>query len=330
MIRILYAGSPEPAAKTLKILIEKSSAAGFEVAGVLTNPPSAKGRHKELIPTPVAQVASELSTEDKPIPVFTPAHLDGDARDLISPLKCDVLVCFAYGHIFGPKFLAMFPMGGMNLHPSLLPKYRGCTPVPAAILNRDTETAFTVQTLSLGMDEGLILSQEKISLTGTETGGSLLDAAAERGAELIVELLREASSTGKLKEGIPQEGEPSYTGIITKEDGKLDWNQSALSLDAKIRAYCPEPGTFCGFTNSGKEENLRVLEAVVLESPCTPETAENAKPGTVLAFDKPSGIWIKTGDGILCVKKLQKQGKNVMSYKDFMNGTRDFIGTLLK
>lgn len=334
MIKILYAGSPDASAETLKILFNNAAANGYEIAGVLTNPPSAKGRHKELVPTAVGQMAASLSSE---IPVFSPEHLDAAAREEISKLGCDILVCFAYGHIFGPKFLSLFKFGGINLHPSLLPKYRGCTPVNAAILNRDTETAFTIQTLSLAMDEGDILAQKKVSLSGTETAGSLLNDAAVSGADLITGLLKTISETGSLPSATPQSGEPSYTEIIKKEDGKIDWTKSALEIDAKIRAYNPDPIAFCEAGTAEKPESLRLIEAKVLDekaaganSTITKEQIEGAEPGTVLVFDKPTGIWIKTGDGILSVTKLQKQGKNVMGYKDFMNGSRDFIGKVLK
>ena len=206
MIKILFAGSPDAARLTLERLFEAKSACGFEIAGVLSNPPSAKGRHKELIPTPVAAFAAE-----KGIPVFTPEHLDGAAREAVSPLGADLLVSFAYGHIFGPKFLALFPMGGINLHPSLLPKYRGCTPVPAAILNRDKETAVTVQSLSLKMDEGDILAQTHVDLNGTETTESLLNYSAEEGARLICEVIKQTAAGGKLPAGTPQNGEASWS-----------------------------------------------------------------------------------------------------------------------
>lgn len=337
MLKVLYAGSPEPAAETLKILLENQEKYGIKIVGVLTNPPSAKGRHKELTPTPVGKLALDYAAAGNDLPVFTPEHLNGDARAQIEPLAADILVCFAYGHIFGPKFLAMFKMGGMNLHPSLLPMYRGCTPVNASILNQDKETAFTIQTLSLGMDEGNILAQKKVPLTGTETAGSLLHQAAVDGAQLILDLLKEADTDGALKEGVPQSGIPSYTQVIKKEDGKIDWSKPASKIDAQIRAYNPDPGTFCITGTDEKPDTLRILEAKVLtaemqaaqNSPYKPEFEESA-PGTVLAFDKPTGIWIKTGDGILIAKKLQKQGKNAMGYKDFMNGARDFIGSLLK
>ena len=314
MIRILFAGSPEAAKKTLEILNSAQSEIGFEIAGVLSNPPTAKGRHKDLIPTPVAAFA-----ESQGIPVLTPAHLDGEARDAVRPLNADLLVCFAYGHIFGPKFLELFPFGGINLHPSLLPKYRGCTPVPAAILNRDKQTAVTIQTLGLKMDEGDILEQTVVELNGTETGESLLNYSAEEGAKLILEVIKKCNSEGKLPEGLPQSGEASYTGIITKEDGRINWNESAEVIEAKIRAYYPEPGCWC--MENGLP--LRILEASVFSG------TFDGTAGTVLEFSKRDGILIKTGDGILAVKKLQRQGKNAMDYKSFMNGARNFIGTVL-
>ncbi|MCR5386574.1 MAG: methionyl-tRNA formyltransferase [Treponema sp.] len=328
MLKVLYAGSPEASAVTLKLLIENSKSQDFKIVGVLTNPPSAKGRHKDLIPTPVADTASENN-----IPVFTPEHLDSSARDEISKFEADILVCFAYGHIFGPKFLSMFRFGGINLHPSLLPKYRGCTPVPAAILNRDSETAFSVQTLSLKMDEGDILAQKKVALTGKETAGSLLNDAAVSGAELITELLVETASTGSLKKGIPQSGDASYTTIISKEDGRLDWTKSARELDAMVRAYNPDPLCFCymGAVSASSGTNLPVLRIaeVALVDSALEKDFSDAEPGKVVHFDKSTGIWVKTGDGLLSLKMLQKPGKNMMGYKDFINGTRDFVGSVL-
>lgn len=320
MIKILYAGSPEAARITLEKLVDLQTSCGFEIVGVLSNPPSAKGRHKDLIPTPVAAFANE-----KGIPVFTPEHLDSAARDQIRPLGAELLVCFAYGHIFGPKFLEMFPLGGINLHPSLLPKYRGCTPVPAAILNRDNQTAVTIQTLGLKMDEGDILAQTIVDLKGTETGESLLNYSAEEGAQLISSLLSETSKNRKLPAGKAQSGEASYTGIITKEDGKINWNESAVVTEAKIRAYYPDPGCWC--VENGT--TLRILEARLFSGNCEADV-EGAAAGSVLAFSKSDGILIKTGDGILAVRKLQKQGKNAMDYKSFMNGARNFIGTILE
>ena len=373
MLRILYAGSPAPAAKTLKLLLEKCGAngelsqaqnagaasengsqaqegGGWQIAGVLTNPPSSKGRHKDLVPTDVGLVAQERG-----IPVFCPQKLDAEAREQIAAQNYDALVCFAYGKIFGPKFLALFKAGGVNVHPSLLPKYRGATPVPAAILNCDSETGVTVQTLALGMDEGEILAQEKIPLDGTETTDSLLDKSADIAADLLEGLLNKTAqdaAADTLKKGRPQSGEASYTKTIAKEDALIDWNAPAKKIAAAIRAYTSEPGAW---TRIGGDsgETLKILKATALDDNClqngegaggnqncsqaqeaatsglsTP-SGSAAVPGTVAAFDKKRGILVKCGQGFLCVTELQRQQKKAMGYKDFMNGARDFVGTRL-
>ena len=316
MIKVLFAGSPDAARITLEHLLNEQASNDFEIVGVLSNPPSAKGRHKTPLPTPVAALA-----EEKGIPVFTPEHLDGAAREAISPLAADLLVCFAYGHIFGPKFLQLFPLGGINLHPSALPKYRGCTPVPAAIINCDKETAVTIQTLGLKMDEGDILAQTRVELNGSETGESLLNYSAEEGARLICQVIKLANELGKLPEGKPQTGTPSYTGIITKDDARINWKESAGLIAEKIRAYYPQPGAWC--MENGLP--LKLLEAIPLA-----DAAADLPCGQVYEFSKTDGILIKTGDGILAVKKLQRQGKNAMDYKSFMNGARNFCGTVLE
>lgn len=326
-MKMLFAGSPEPSRKCLEILYEKQKEYGFEITGVLSNPPSAKGRHKELTPTPVAAFAIEHN-----IPCFTPEHLDSQAREEVSALNADLLVCFAYGHIFGPKFLALFPFGGINLHPSLLPKYRGCTPVPAAILNGDSETGVSIQTLSLKMDEGDILAQTKLKLQGDETCSSLLDVSAEIGADLICGVIKSIAENGRLPEGKKQTGIPSYTNIIKKEDGKIDWKLPAKSIEAKIRAYFPEPG--CWTLENGQP--LRILCSKILNEQQLANAGINADSfsqepvGKVVSYSKQNGIFIQTGEGLLCLTSLQRQGKNQMNYKDFMNGARNFVGTVLQ
>ena len=370
MIRVLYAGSPEASAKTLSLLFDGAGA--YEIAGVLTNPPSAQGRHKTPISTPVARFA-----EARGIPLFTPEHLNAASREAIGVLRPDILVCFAYGHIFGPKFLSLFPLGAMNLHPSLLPKYRGPTPVNAAILNRDGETAVTVQTISLAMDEGDILAQEIVALDGTETAGSLLDYCAVCGAEIIKKLLGECALSGKLPEGKAQTGTASYTKIITKGDCRIDWRKSAPEIDAKIRAYFPEPGAWAeengsplkilsarviedenplaavsarivenekpsmsdaaGSEGSAISENEKPLASARIPEPngspeCTRRSGDavaSALPGTVLSFDKKCGILVQTGSGILAVTELQRQGKKALDAASFINGARNFVGTVL-
>jgi methionyl-tRNA formyltransferase len=322
-MKIIFAGSPEAAKITLEFLLENCQQFGFEIAGVLSNPPTAKGRHKTPTPTPVAAFAMERG-----LPVFTPEHLDSAAREQIAPLGADLLVCFAYGHIFGPKFLALFPMGGINLHPSFLPKYRGCTPVQQAILEGDELLGISIQTLSLKMDAGDILKQDFVNIKEQDTTQSLLNYSAKRGAELICQIIKESSEQGALIKGKPQNKEgATYTYTITKDMAKINWNESAETICRKIRAYYPDPCCWCLEEN---DSPLKIAEAYEVILP--PDNEYQAfSCGTVLAYNKSiGGIYVKTGDGILSITKLQRQGKNMMSYKDFMNGAKNFVGTVLK
>lgn len=338
-MKILFAGSPDAARISLEYLYEQQQTFGFEIAGVLSNPPTAKGRHKTPTPTPVAAYALE-----KGLSVFTPEHLDSAAREQIAPLGADLLVCFAYGHIFGPKFLELFPMGGINLHPSFLPKYRGCTPVQQAILAGDELLGISIQTLSLKMDAGDILKQDFVHIKEQDTTESLLNYSAKKGAELICQIIKESSAQGSLIKGKPQNKEDiSYTYTITKDMAKINWNESAQIICRKIRAYYPDPCCWCQEPN---DASLKIAEAheislsdaqLILENdaifaPIVSDSVFQAFPcGKVLAYNKNTGgIFVKTGDGILSITKLQRQGKNMMNYKDFMNGAKDFTGITLK
>ncbi len=321
-MKILYAGSPEQSAAVLKNLSSFDSCGSerLEIVGVLTNPPSAKGRHGDLTPTPVAAVAEELG-----IPVLTPAHLDSAAREQVAALNPDILVCFAYGRIFGPKFMALFEKGGINLHPSLLPKYRGCAPVQAAILACEKETGITVQRVAQEMDSGDILIQEKRVLDGTENAESFLNRVGDEGAGLLKQALDMIASGND--SGVPQKNEDAtYCTMLKKEDGAIDWTMSARRIDAQIRAFYPWPLAFTQGDCNGTMTTLRIHEAAVYDGNL-PDGASDAEPGTVLAADKKLGILIQTGDGVLAVKKLQWQAKKAMNSTDFMNGTRNFVGT---
>ena len=319
-MRIVYAGSPDISAVPLEYLLVEGK---HEIAAVLTNPPSMQGRSKELIPTAVALAVmkeNEKRSSHNAIPILTPERLNGSVRNYIQSLDCDILVCFAYGKIFGPKFLSLFPKGGINLHPSLLPKYRGCAPVPAAILNRDKETGITVQRLALEMDCGDILLQKTIELTGRETAQTLLERASGMGGSMISEVLSRIE-TGTEKP-VKQEGEKAcYCTMLCKNDGSIDWNQSALDIDARIRAFTPWPGAYTTVQNTV----LRIHEASVYDKTYIPEAADSPN-GTVIAVDKAKGILVKTGEGILVLTNLQWQSKKAMHWKDFLNGSKNFIG----
>jgi methionyl-tRNA formyltransferase len=322
-MRVLFAGSPGIAVPALKALAAMDEAGELELAGVLTNPDSPRGRRGQREPTGVSAAAAALSAgrEAGGLPAIVqlkPGSLKAEAREAVAALKADLLLAFAYGRIFGPKFLSLFPLGGVNIHPSLLPKYRGAAPIPAAILARDRETGITFQRIALQMDSGGILLQERLPLTGRETAASLGDLAAEKSASLLPPLLR-AIAKGEAHAS-PQRGEASYCSLISKEDGLVDWNLGAAEIDARIRAYTPWP---LAHTRRGGRI-LYLLEGTALEGE---ESAE--APGTVLCPDKDRGILIQTGNGILAITRLQFETKKALFWKDFLNGVKDFIGARL-
>lgn len=323
MLRIIFAGSPNISSVLLKDLLEKQGNF-YKVVGVLTNPPSVQKRKSTLIPTPVEEVARKYQADNNISEgcdwgIFTPLKLDGECREKIQSLNPDLLVCFAYGKIFGPKFMALFPKGGINVHPSLLPKYRGCAPVPAAILALEKQTGITVQRLAQEMDTGDVLLQKIIDLDGTENSESLLDFCAESSCPMVQEVLKKIADGSAV--GTPQEGEPSYCTMLKKEDGLIDWSKTAEEIDGQIRAFYPWPSTF---TKVG-ENQLQIHCAKLYYG----DVKTTGCPGKVLKADKQNGILVETGNGILALENLQWQTKKAMGWKDFINGAKDFEGKIL-
>ncbi|MCL2764633.1 MAG: methionyl-tRNA formyltransferase [Treponema sp.] len=312
-MRVLFAGSPSIAVPSLEAVINTE---GIEISCALTNPDSSKGRHGKLFPTDVAQAAQDF-------PVIKTLKLDASVRERVGSLKPDLLISFAYGRIFGPKFLSLFPLGGINIHPSLLPKYRGPSPIQAAILSRDTVTGITIQTLAKEMDCGGILAVQQIQLTGKETAHSLGETAAKMAAQMLPDVLKKIASSNTAVTGTPQNHElASYCSLVKKEDGLINWNMSALEIEAKIRAYNPWP--LCRTIHKGRE-------LLLLKADICPHAGMNraGKPGLVLGTCSGGqcGILIQTGDGVLAVTELQYQAKKALLWRDFLNGARDFPGS---
>jgi methionyl-tRNA formyltransferase len=226
-MRILFAGSPRIAIPSLEALVNLQLAGeAYTLVGVLTNPDSFRGRHGIPEPIEVSAAATLFSERLKSeghtqILQFKPEKLSAEIRESLARLKPDILVSFAYGHIFGPQFLALFPLGGINIHPSLLPKYRGPSPIQAAILNRDRETGITIQTIAPEIDTGTILLQEGFPLNGRETTASLNDLVARTAAALLP-VARQKLADGSIQ-GQPQDNrEVSYCSFISKGDSYID------------------------------------------------------------------------------------------------------------
>ncbi|MDR2552800.1 MAG: methionyl-tRNA formyltransferase [Treponema sp.] len=329
-LRILFAGTPAIALPAFRMIAEGALAENpsWTLAGVLTNPDKPRGRSGRAEPSVIGLAAAALGETFTARKLAAPVLLKPDAlktkeREAAAALGADLLVAFAYGRIFGPKFLGLFPLGGINVHPSLLPKYRGASPIQEAILRGDTLTGVTIQRIALEMDSGNILARCEIRLTGREHTAALTETASREGADLLQRVLERIRQTGEgVLKGTPQEGEASYCSLITKESGLIDWTRSARDIDAQIRAYNPWPLTrTC--------HNGQILHILKAENQDPPHTVPAPCPGRVLGIDKKSGILIQTGRGILAVSLLQYQNRNALPWQNFLNGARDFIGSCL-
>lgn len=313
-MRVLFAGTPQMAVPSLDAVVECAS-----VVGVLTAPDAPVGRKRVPTPSPVAARAMELA-----IPLLRPDRLDASVRESVALLDPDLLVCVAYGKIFGPRFLALFRRGGINLHPSLLPRHRGPAPIPAAILAGDRETGITVQRLAQEMDAGDILIQQRFPLTGRETTGGLTARVAAEGALLVADAVR------LIEQGhdqpVPQDpAAATCCGLITSADGRIDWARDSDAIDRSVRAYNPRPSAFTELNGV----RLSVLESKPIGDVPEGLTHRDALPGTVVSVDKKIGILVQTGSGLLALRRLQLQSRNPLDWNRFANGHRDLVGTVL-
>lgn len=310
-MNIVFAGGAEISIPTLQVLAQEHS-----ISAVLTHPETVAGRGRKKKVNPVKETAVSLG-----LVCIEAEELKGEIFDVIKKSRPELLAVVAYGKLFPEEFLRLFPRGAVNMHPSLLPKYRGPSPVTAAILNGDDETGITVQYMERKMDAGDIILQERFPLGGNETTGSLLRKLAEPGARLMARAVREieAGTAARVKQ---DEEEATYCRLIAKEDGKIDWKKPADVIEREVRAYTPWPRGYTFFN----DKKLFILEASVTEI----TLPDGGGPGNVSGIDKKEGILIQTGNGILAVTRLQLEAKKAMDWKPFINGTQNFIGSYLR
>ena len=300
-------GSPEFSLPSLEAL-----AGSFDVSGVVTQPDRPAGRGRKLTPPPIKTLADELG-----IPVIQPRRLaDGDALSMLKQWNPDLIVVTAFGQILRPEVLDLPPHGSLNVHASLLPRWRGAAPIQAAILHGDQRTGVTIMKMDTGLDTGPILSQQELAISDQETAGSLSPKLAQFGAQLLIETLP-AYLNGDLQ-AIPQEGEPSYAPMLKKSDGELDFKQSAIALERKIRAYQPWPGTFITWNN----ERLKIHQARTMPIIASEKKHVDTPGRHLILEDYPAVI---TGEGVLILEQVQPAGKKPMPGPVFLHGAREWI-----
>lgn len=309
MTRVVFMGTPDFAVPALRALIEASD---FEVVGVVTQPDRPAGRGQDLRPSPVKLVAQLAG-----VPVFQPPTLrTPEAFTYLAGWQPDLIVVAAFGQILRQNVLDLPPYGCINVHASLLPRWRGAAPIQAAIRAGDTETGITIMRMDAGLDTGPILAQRAIPIGPRETGQSLHDRLATLGGELLVETLS-AYLAGTLTPR-PQPDDESlitYAGQIKKEDGAIDWNQSAVAIDRLVRAFTPWPGTFTHWNGQ--------LLKIVAGHPAAGDT----EPGRVIP--RAEAFAIGTGDGLYVPETVQLAGRKAVSAADFLRGNSAILGARL-
>ena len=303
-MKIVFMGTPEFAVPCLRALAESS----HEVAAVFTQPDKPKGRGYKMIPTPVKAAAEEYG-----LPVYQPLSLrKGDdaaeSMEILKNIAPDLIVVTAYGQILPKEILELPEHGCINIHASLLPKYRGAAPIQYAVIDGLEETGVTTMFMDEGLDTGDILLQRSIPLAPDETGGSLFDKLSVLGAELLIETL-DGLEAGTLQR-TPQMGESTYVGMLKKSMGEIVWSRSAAEIERLIRGCSPWPSAY---THRGGRL-LKIWRAEVL-----PGTGSCGEPGTVSEV-LPDSFSVFTGEGVLRVLEVQPEGKKRMDAGAYLRG----------
>jgi methionyl-tRNA formyltransferase len=307
-LRTVFMGTPDFALQTLQGLID----AGCKMVGVYTQPDRPKGRGKQLAAPPVKELAQKYD-----IPVYQPLKLrQPEAVAELEALAPDLIVVVAYGQILPKSVLEIPAHGCINVHASLLPKYRGAAPINKAIIDGETETGITTMYMDVGLDTGDMLVKKTLAIGPEETAGELHDRLASLGRETMEETLRRLCA-GTLQREVQDDEQSTYASMMKKEDGRIDWNRSAQEIHNHVRGLDPWPGAYT--TING--ELLKLAET-------SPEAAEGLA-GTVIAADK-NGVCVACGSGSLRIQQLQLAGRKRLAAADFLRGCPLQAGAMME
>ena len=305
-MRVVYMGTPDFAVRPLKKIYE----AGHEIVGVYTQPDAWKGRSKKLLPSDVKKAALELGLD-----VIQPEKLrESSAVEELRSLAPDIIVVAAYGQILSEDVLNIPKYGCINIHASLLPKYRGASPIEASIINGDEKTGITIMYMAKGLDTGDIISQEEVEI-GLHNTETLTVKLSEVGAELVVKTISDIEN-GSAARTPQDDSESSYCGKLDKSMGQLDFSKSAAELERLVRGLYPWPCAY--MTLDGK--NLKIIDSEV-----TDVKDESVQIGAVCEVTKKYFV-IRCSEGGLKIKKLQPEGKKPMDTVAFLNGYKVEVG----
>jgi methionyl-tRNA formyltransferase len=312
-MNIVFMGTPEFAVPTLRLLIEHP----YDIRAVITQPDRAKGRGRNVVAPPVKTLA-----EQHGILVLQPEKIRAkEVQARLKEIAPDLIVVVAYGQIIPEAILQIPRLGCINVHGSLLPKYRGAAPIHWAIIQGEKETGITTMFMDKGMDTGDMLLKKTIPIENDDTAGTLHDKLRLIGAELLLETLRKLEA-GTLT-SVPQDHDgATYAPMLKKEDGLIHWKETAVIIERKIRGFFPWPGAYTYFQGT----MIKLLQVAIEE-----ETAktQGTPPGTVLELDNDQGPLIATGHGDIRIIRIQPQNKKPMRCSDFCRGYRLAVDDIL-
>jgi methionyl-tRNA formyltransferase len=304
-LRIIFAGTPDFAARHLDALLSSE----HQVVGVFTQPDRPAGRGKKLMPSPVKVLA-----EEKGVPVFQPGSLrPQENQQLVADLQADIMVVVAYGLILPKAVLDMPRLGCINVHGSLLPRWRGAAPIQRSLWAGDVQTGVTIMQMDVGLDTGDMLHKLSCPITADDTSGSLYDKLADLGPQGLLHTLTQLAA-GTAKPEVQDEALVTYAEKLSKEEARVDWSLSAAQLERCIRAFNPWPMSYIVID----EQPVKIWQASVINTPT------NAAPGTILEANR-QGIQVATGEGILNLLSLQPAGKKAMGVQDLLNSRREWF-----
>ena len=311
-MRIVFMGSPEFAVPPLERLVLNK----YQVVAVYTQPDKPAGRGRSLVSTPVKRVATA-----RKLSVVQPASLkEAEVVAQLADFRPDVIVIAALGQILPQSVLYIPTQGCINIHPSLLPKFRGASPVASAILAGDDFTGVSLMLMDEGLDTGPVLGRAQIAISPWDTTGSLTAKLSLIAAQLLLEILPRWLR-GDIEPQAQNEAEATFSQQISKENGEVDWHLSAAEIWRRVRAFQPWPGCYTKW--QGKQ--LKIIEAVPLSE------GGGEDLGRVVAVEGvEAGFGVVAGEGVLGVAKVQMEGKKVMSAAEFLRGQRQFMGAILK
>ncbi|POP40742.1 methionyl-tRNA formyltransferase [Superficieibacter electus] len=304
-LRIIFAGTPDFAARHLDALLSSE----HQIVGVFTQPDRPAGRGKKLMPSPVKALA-----EEKGLPIFQPASLrPQDNQQLVADLKADIMVVVAYGLILPKAVLEMPRLGCINVHGSLLPRWRGAAPIQRSLWAGDAETGVTIMQMDVGLDTGDMLYKLSCPITAEDTSATLYDKLAHLGPQGLIETLQQLAE-GRAQPQVQDETLATYAEKLSKEEARIDWSLSAIELERCIRAFNPWPMSYLIID----DQPVKVWKASAIES------QRDAVPGTIIDATK-LGIQVATANGVLNLESLQPAGKKAMSAQDLLNSRREWF-----